>query len=88
MAIWAILAAPLIMSHDLRSVRPEFRDILLNYEAIQIDQDPLGIQGRRVYKVSLSSLTYRNSFFHKSFILAGKLSRNLDETYSTGRRRS
>ena len=51
------------MSHDLRSVRPEFRDILLNYEAIQIDQDPLGIQGRRVYKVSLSSLTYLNSFF-------------------------
>lgn len=30
MAIWAILAAPLIMSNDLDAVRSEFKDILLN----------------------------------------------------------
>lgn len=30
MAIWAILAAPLLMSNDLDTVKPEFRDILLN----------------------------------------------------------
>lgn len=30
MAIWAILAAPLIMSNDLHAVRPEFKEILLN----------------------------------------------------------
>lgn len=30
MAIWAILAAPLIMSNDLKNVRPEFEEILLN----------------------------------------------------------
>lgn len=30
MAIWAILAAPLIMSNDLDAVRPEFKAILLN----------------------------------------------------------
>lgn len=30
MALWAILAAPLIMSNDLKNIRPEFRKILLN----------------------------------------------------------
>lgn len=30
MAIWAILAAPLIMSTDLTNIRPEFSKILLN----------------------------------------------------------
>lgn len=30
MALWAIIAAPLIMSNDLDNIRPEFRDILLN----------------------------------------------------------
>lgn len=30
MAIWAILAAPLIMSNDLDRISPEFADILLN----------------------------------------------------------
>lgn len=30
MAIWAILAAPLIMSNDLSAVRSEFKEILQN----------------------------------------------------------
>lgn len=30
MAVWAILAAPLIMSNDLAAVRPEFKEILQN----------------------------------------------------------
>lgn len=30
MALWAILAAPLLMSTDLNEIRPEFREILLN----------------------------------------------------------
>jgi hypothetical protein len=44
MGMWCMLAAPLIMSADLRAIRPEFREILLNREAIKIDQDPLGVQ--------------------------------------------
>lgn len=51
MAIWSILAAPLLMSNDLRELRHEFKEILLNRHIIAVDQDPLGIQGRRVYKV-------------------------------------
>jgi len=50
MGIWCLMAAPLIMSNDLRKMRPEFKAILQNKDAIKIDQDPLGIQGKRIYK--------------------------------------
>uniref|UniRef100_A0A224XQS0 Alpha-galactosidase n=1 Tax=Panstrongylus lignarius TaxID=156445 RepID=A0A224XQS0_9HEMI len=50
MAIWAILAAPLMMSTDLATIRPEFQEILLNKNIIAVNQDPLGIQGLRVFK--------------------------------------
>jgi len=49
-SLWAIMAAPLIAGNDLRSMTPEIRDILTNKEVIAIDQDPLGRQGRRVWK--------------------------------------
>jgi len=47
MAIWAILAAPLIMSNDLRNIRDEYKQILLNKDVIAVNQDTLGIQGER-----------------------------------------
>nr|CAI5835205.1 unnamed protein product [Callosobruchus analis] len=50
MAIWAILAAPLLMSVDLRTIKPEYKAILQNKKIIAVDQDILGIQGRRIYK--------------------------------------
>merc|ERR1711970_921367 len=50
MGMWAMFAAPLIMSVDLRTIRPEFRDILLNRNLIKIDQDPLGVQAKRIIK--------------------------------------
>ncbi|KAM7353165.1 alpha-N-acetylgalactosaminidase isoform 2-T6 [Cochliomyia hominivorax] len=49
-AIWSILAAPLLMSVDLRTIRPEFKEILQNKKIIDVDQDPLGLQGIRIYK--------------------------------------
>ncbi|CAB0005315.1 unnamed protein product [Nesidiocoris tenuis] len=52
MALWAILAAPLLMSNDLTDIRKEYEEILLNKRIIEIDQDPLGIQGLRVYRRS------------------------------------
>lgn len=48
MAIWAILAAPLLMSVDLKNIRPEFHEILINPHVIAVNQDELGIQGTRV----------------------------------------
>lgn len=52
MALWAIMAAPLLMSVDLRTIRPEYKAILQNKKIIAVDQDPMGIQGRRIYKVA------------------------------------
>jgi alpha-galactosidase len=49
-SLWALLAAPLIAGNDLRDMTPEIHDILTNKEVIAIDQDPLGRQGRRVWK--------------------------------------
>ncbi|KAL1460239.1 hypothetical protein WDU94_012166 [Cyamophila willieti] len=49
MSIWAIIAAPLIMSNNLQNMKPEFKEILQNKKILAIDQDPLGIQGRRIY---------------------------------------
>jgi alpha-galactosidase len=49
-SLWALLAAPLISGNDLRNMPPDIHDILTNKEVIAIDQDPLGRQGRRVWK--------------------------------------
>ncbi|KAL7635616.1 UNVERIFIED_CONTAM: hypothetical protein RMT77_013433 [Armadillidium vulgare] len=48
MAIWAIFAAPLIMSVDLRTIKSDYKAILQNAAVIAVNQDPLGIQGRRI----------------------------------------
>jgi alpha-N-acetylgalactosaminidase len=48
MAIWAILAAPLFMSADLRVVPNWAKEILLNKDIIAVNQDPLGKQGGRI----------------------------------------
>lgn len=59
MAIWAIMAAPLIMSVDLRTIEPQFRDILQNRDIIDINQDPLGTQGRLILTVSFNKTVIR-----------------------------
>lgn len=46
--LWAIFAAPLLMSVDLRTVSNASREILLNDEIISVNQDRLGRQGRRL----------------------------------------
>lgn len=52
MALWAIMAAPLFMSNDLRNISAEARSILQNKMAISINQDAMGMQGRRIVKVT------------------------------------
>ena len=49
--MWAIFAAPLLMSVDLRTIKPDYKAILQNRHIISVNQDRLGIQGRRIYKV-------------------------------------
>jgi alpha-N-acetylgalactosaminidase len=48
MALWSIMAAPLLMSVDLRTITSEFSEILLNRDVIAVDQDPLGRQGGQI----------------------------------------
>ncbi|XP_036395216.1 alpha-N-acetylgalactosaminidase-like [Megalops cyprinoides] len=50
MALWAIMAAPLFMSNDLRTLSNDARAILQNKVLIGINQDPMGVQGRRLLK--------------------------------------
>jgi alpha-galactosidase len=49
-SLWSILAAPLIAGNDLRNMSPDIQAILTNKEVIAVNQDPLGIEGRRVRK--------------------------------------
>lgn len=70
MTIWSILSAPLIMSNDLRNIKQEFKDILLNKDVIAINQDPLGLQGEmiliknkiNIWMKSLSNESYAIGF--------------------------
>jgi len=47
-ALWCMLAAPLFMGHDLRETPAECKEILLNKDAIAVNQDILGVQGYSV----------------------------------------
>jgi alpha-galactosidase len=46
-SLWCMMAAPLMAGNDLRSMKKEIREILVNKEVIAIDQDSLGVQGFR-----------------------------------------
>ncbi|MCE5300097.1 MAG: alpha-galactosidase [Spirochaetia bacterium] len=47
-SLWCILSAPLLAGNNLLAMEPEFKDILMNREAIEVDQDPMGKQGTRI----------------------------------------
>ena len=49
-SLWAMMAAPLIAGNDVANMDAATRAILLNKEVIAVDQDRLGVQGRRVVK--------------------------------------
>ncbi len=47
-SLWCMMAAPLLLSCDVRSISPDAFNIVANREVVAIDQDALGAQGRRV----------------------------------------
>ncbi|KAL6641243.1 hypothetical protein ACP70R_019424 [Stipagrostis hirtigluma subsp. patula] len=47
-SLWAISKAPLIIGCDVRHMSQETYDILANKEVIAVNQDPLGVQGKKV----------------------------------------
>jgi alpha-galactosidase len=50
MSLWVLLAAPLIAGNDLSKMNEADKNLLMNKEAIAIDQDALGKQGDRLYQ--------------------------------------
>jgi len=56
MTMWSIWSAPLYLSNDLRNIRSDYRELILNREVIAIDQDPRGFSGIRVVDNSASSV--------------------------------
>ena len=50
MALWALLAAPLLAGNDLRSMTAETKEMLTNREVLAVDQDSKGIQGHRIWE--------------------------------------
>ncbi len=55
-SLWCQMSAPLIAGNDLRGMSPSTAGILTNLEAIAVDQDPLGVQGRVVWNDGNTSL--------------------------------
>ncbi|XP_057960697.1 alpha-galactosidase-like [Malania oleifera] len=47
-SIWALMKAPLLIGCDIRSSSKEILTILGNKEVIDVNQDPLGVQGRKI----------------------------------------
>jgi alpha-galactosidase len=47
-SLWAMMAAPLIAGNDIATMDDDTRKILTNREIIAVDQDGMGVVGRRV----------------------------------------
>jgi alpha-galactosidase len=47
-SLWCMMAAPLMAGNDVRDMSKAVIDVLTNIEAIAVNQDPLGVQGRIV----------------------------------------
>lgn len=53
MSLWCLMAAPLMITCDVRNMNEATKRILTNKDIIAIDQDPLGIQAERKLKTDL-----------------------------------
>jgi hypothetical protein len=54
-SLWSISKAPLIIGSDVRNISAVTLSILTNPEVIAVNQDPLGIQGKKVAFASSQS---------------------------------
>ncbi len=65
-SFWCLMAAPLIAGNDLRSMSEATIKTLTNLEAIAINQDPLGIQGKVIWADGTISLWGKKPLFDGS----------------------
>ena len=52
MTMWSIMAAPIMISSDVRNMSNETKELYLNKDMIAINQDSLGVQGHRISDVN------------------------------------
>ncbi len=52
MTMWSIMAAPIMISSDVRKMSNQVKDLYLNKDMIAINQDSLGVQGHRISNVN------------------------------------
>ncbi len=52
MTMWSIMAAPIMISSDVRNMSDQVKELYLNKDMIAINQDSLGVQGHRVSNVN------------------------------------
>jgi alpha-galactosidase len=58
-SLWCLLRAPLLAGNDLRDMTEDTKSILMNTEAIAIDQDPAGLPLKRVSQEGTSVVFMR-----------------------------
>lgn len=69
MSLWCLLNAPLLSSCDLRSMNDATKNILLNAEMIDINQDELGLQAKLISKKG-GLWVYKKELQDGSFVVA------------------
>jgi alpha-galactosidase len=69
MSMWCLLAGPLMIGCDIRDMDYDTRRILTNAEAISIDQDVLGAQGKRVARTG-STEVWKKPLAHGAVAVA------------------
>ncbi len=79
MAMWAIFAAPLLMSVDLRTIRPEYKAILINKKIISVNQvsviyEPFFLCHGRWAQHKLGRLTLSSFKASQALAMGGKIS--------------
>ena len=68
MTMWSIMKSPLVLSTNLSSVRPETLAVAMSSVALEVNQDSLGRQARRVKSVSPANVASSPSSFSNSNI--------------------
>ena len=56
MSLWCIACSPLMIGCDVRKLDSDTASLLMNREVLDVNQDPLGIPGKRVKQVGQSEI--------------------------------
>lgn len=56
MSLWVMACSPLMIGCDVRKLEPDTASLLMNREVLEVNQDPLGIPGKRVKQSGLCEI--------------------------------